>query len=98
VVWLGTLRLAAVAVAYLKVVLCLAWTFGLMGWVGSPVYLTTAVLPVILVTVGLAYEIHILWHYQRALEREAGPESHALAETFAELARPVAFSSATTAF
>jgi uncharacterized protein len=101
IVWLGTRRLAAIAVAYLKVVLCLVWTFGLMGWLGSPVYLTTAVLPVILVTVGLAAEIHILWHYQRVLARHAVPgaqQPDALRQTLAELARPVAFSALTTSF
>lgn len=101
IVWLGTRRLAAVAVAYLKVVLCLVWTFGLMGWLGSPVYLTTAVLPVILVTVGLAAEIHILWHYQRVLARHGepgAPHPEALRQTLAELARPVAWSALTTSF
>lgn len=101
VVWLGTRRMAGVGIAALKIVLCLVWTFGLMGWVGSPVYLTTAVLPVILVTVGLASEIHILWHYQRDLGRaaESGvPPEEVLRETFGELRRPVFYSAATTAF
>jgi predicted RND superfamily exporter protein len=96
VVWLGTRRMAGLGIAGLKIVVCLIWTFGLMGWVGSPVYLTTAVLPVILVTVGLASEIHILWHYQRSLERLGHLE--ALHETFGTLRRPVFFSAATTAF
>lgn len=104
VVWLGTRRMAGLGIAGLKIVVCLAWTFGLMGWVGSPVYLTTAVLPVILVTVGLASEIHILWHYQRNLAQaaraaESGLSSlEALRETFDTLRRPVFYSAATTAF
>jgi predicted RND superfamily exporter protein len=101
IVWLGTRRLSAVGIACLKIVLCLILVFGLMGWVGSPVYLTTAVLPVILVTVGLASEIHILWTYQRVLERpemRGRPHPQALQETFRELARPVIFSALTTAF
>ncbi len=100
VVWVGTRRIAALAVAGLKIVLCLVWTFGLMGWVGSPVYLTTAVLPVILVTVGLASEIHILWQYQRSLERPGALDRprQALRQAFAEIRRPVAWSALTTAF
>jgi predicted RND superfamily exporter protein len=101
VVWLGTRRMAGLGIAGLKIVVCLVWTFGLMGWVGSPVYLTTAVLPVILVTVGLASEIHILWHYQRELARaaESGLSPlEALRETFDTLRRPVFYSAATTAF
>lgn len=97
VVWLGTRRMAGLGIAGLKIVLCLVWTFGLMGWVGSPVYLTTAVLPVILVTVGLASEIHLLWHYQRNLA-QAASSLEALRETFGALWRPVFFSAATTAF
>lgn len=99
VVWRGTRRWAALAVAGAKIVGCLVWTFGLMGWVGSPIYLTTAMLPVILVTVGLASEIHILWHCQRALERSRVPiPEAALRQAFAEISRPVLWSAATTAF
>ena len=101
VVWRGTRRGAALAVAGTKIVCCLVWTFGLMGWTGSPIYLTTAMLPVILVTVGLASEIHILWHVQRALERAAErklPAEAALRRAFAEIRRPVLWSAATTAF
>src|SRR6185436_7571603 len=97
-VWLGTRSLAGVGVAWLKIALCLTWTFGLMGWLGSPIYLTTAMLPVILVAVGLAYEIHVLWHYPRALERPDAHAPRALRETLGELARPILFSSLTTAF
>lgn len=101
VVWLGTRRWAALAVAGAKIVCCLIWTFGLMGWVGSPIYLTTAMLPVILVTVGLAAEIHILWHVQRALERPGvldAPMPGALRQAFSEVSRPVLWSALTTAF
>jgi predicted RND superfamily exporter protein len=101
IVWLGTRRLAGLGIAYLKITICLIWTFGLMGWVGSPIYLTTAILPVILVIVGFAYEIHILWHYQGVLERPgrlASPHPEALRETMGEMMRPVVFSSLTTAF
>ncbi|HXU29291.1 MAG TPA: MMPL family transporter [Thermoanaerobaculia bacterium] len=101
VVWLGTRRWAALAVAALKIVCCLVWTFGLMGWLGSPIYLTTAVLPVILVTVGLASEIHILWHYQRTLARPGAldlPPPEALRQAFSEVGRPVLWSALTTAF
>ena len=38
---------------------CLVFVFGLMGWLGVPVYLTMAVMPVILVSMGLADEIHV---------------------------------------
>jgi len=66
-----------------------------MGWAGVPVYLTIAVLPVILTTIGLADEIHVFWHYQRILEKGASnPE--AVAETMDHLTRPVVLTSLTT--
>jgi uncharacterized protein len=98
VLWLGTRRLACLALAGAEVMACLLFTFGCMGWAGQPVYLTTAILPVILTTVILADEIHVFWRYQRALlEQETGPHPAALQHTMAELARPVCLTSLTTA-
>jgi predicted RND superfamily exporter protein len=99
VLWWGTRRLWAVAISFLKILMCLTWTFGLMGWVGSPIYLTTAVLPVILVTVGLAYEIHFLWHYQGVLARSDGAAPHPadLRHAVLEIGRPILLSAITTA-
>ncbi len=98
VFWLGCRRFAGVLVGLSEIGACLAWTFGLMGWLGVPVYLTTAVLPVILTCVGLADEVHLLWRYQRLLAEEPGrPHLELLARTFRELARPVVFTSLTTA-
>jgi uncharacterized protein len=100
VIWLGCRRLAGVGLALVEVGACLVFTFGLMGWCGVPVYLTTAVLPVILTTIGLADEIHIFWHYQRLLAEPGGggPHPAAVLSTFAALARPVLLTSLTTAF
>lgn len=99
ILWLGTRRFAAVALAFVKILMCLVWTFGLMGWLGFPVFLTTAVLPVILVTVGLAYEVHFLWHYQRVLARQGAdaPHPYALRVTVREIGRAVVLSALTTA-
>ncbi len=97
VVWLGCRRLAGVALAFQEVGACLLVTFGVMGWLGFPVYLTTAVLPVILTTVGLADEIHIFWHYQRIVARGADTSRRAAVEqTLAEMGPPVVLSSLTT--
>jgi hypothetical protein len=56
----------------------LVFVFGLMGWTGVPVYLTIAVLPVILVSMGLVDEIHVFTAYRRRRTRhpdEATAES-----------------------
>jgi len=95
VLLVGCRSLWGVALGLGEIGACLVWTFGLMGWLGVPVYLTTAVLPVILVTVGLADEIHILWRYQQVLER--GEEGiAAVRTTLAEMTRPVVLTSLTT--
>ncbi len=95
VIWLGCRRLWGVVLALSEVGACLVFTFGCMGWLGFPVYLTTAVLPVILTTIGLADEIHIFWHYQRLLESPGG-DRPAVERTMLEMRRPVILSSVTT--
>jgi len=96
VVWIGCRRAAGVALALGEVGACLLFTFGIMGWNGTPVYLTTAVLPVILTTIGLTDEIHILWHYQRLLAHEPDP-TRAVTRCMEEMLRPVTLTSITTA-
>jgi len=66
-------RLAAAWLPLLKVGLCLLALFGLMGWLGVPVYLTTAVLPVLLLAVGTASEVHLFRRF--AALREERPEA-----------------------
>ncbi len=98
VLWLGCRRLWGVALGLLEVGACLVWTFGVMGWLGFPVYLTTAVLPVILTSIGLADEIHVFWRYQRRLEAdEDAPHPAAVRATMADMTRPVVLTSVTSA-
>lgn len=99
VLWLGCRRLWGVLLGFAEVVACLVFTFGVMGWFGVPVYLTTAILPVLLVTLGLADEIHVFWQYQRSLA-EAKPgttQVEILRETMRGVTRPVVLTAATTA-
>jgi predicted RND superfamily exporter protein len=72
VFWRGCRRAWGTGAALVKIAVTLIWTFGLMGWLGFPVYLTTAVLPVILVSICLADEIHIFMQYQRFLGEPCG--------------------------
>lgn len=97
VLWLGCRRLWGVLLGLAEVGACLVFTFGLMGWMGVPVYLTTAILPVILVTLGLADEIHVYWHYQHLLaSKPRGPHPAAIRTTMEEMATPVVLTSFTT--
>ncbi len=77
---------------------CLVFVFGLMGWTGVPVYLTMAVLPVILVSMGLADEIHVFSRYrQRRAERPGEPVADAVRATLDETSLPVIATALTTA-
>jgi predicted RND superfamily exporter protein len=100
VIWIGCRRVWGVALALGNVGAAIVVTFGLMGWAGVPVYLTTAMLPVILTTVGVADEIHVFWHYQRTLAASGPGEAHTVTveRALARLVGPVAFTTMTTAF
>ncbi|MCP4246564.1 MAG: MMPL family transporter [bacterium] len=77
---------------------CLTFVFGLMGWCGVPVYLTIAVLPVILTAIGVADEIHIFTRYTQLLRVEPDADRlAALHRAVAEMAPPVVKTSVTTA-
>src|SRR5947209_9945203 len=93
--WATCGRAWAVLIGLAKVGAVQVFTLGLIGWLGEPVYLTTAVIPVLLTTVGLSDEIHLLWRYRH---RPPGqPPAEALRSTFEELTRPIVLTSLTTA-
>ncbi|MFN7963415.1 MAG: MMPL family transporter [Thermoanaerobaculia bacterium] len=99
VIWLGCRRVTPLLLASFEITACQLFTVGVMGWAGSPVYLTTAILPVIMTTICLADEIHIYWRYQQKLaEAGTGTAPRQLVEdTLEEIARPIALTSLTTA-
>jgi predicted RND superfamily exporter protein len=88
-------RLSAALIGLSKIGAAQVFTFGLLGWSGEPVYLTTAMIPVVLATVGIADEVHLLWSFYRRSAVE--PPLQAVERTLGELARPVIFTSLTTA-
>lgn len=94
-------RLAAVAVPLLKVGACLLVTLALMGWAGVPIYLTIAVLPVLIVSSGVTDEIHILSRVRSLLNHsDAACEPavpRAVERAMLELRRAVFGTSLTTA-
>jgi predicted RND superfamily exporter protein len=67
-----------------------------MGLAGVPVYLTTAVLPVILTAVGLTDEVHLFWHYQIHLDRQPDRPREALRRTLDEVVGPITLTGLTT--
>jgi predicted RND superfamily exporter protein len=95
VLWIACGRAWAALLGLVKVGAAQVFTLGLMGWCGQPVYLTSAMIPVLLTTIGLADEIHLLWHYRHRPADE--PPAEALHRILGELATPVVLTTLTTA-
>ncbi len=89
--------LGAVALPLGEVGACLVFVFAVMGWLDVPVYLTTAVLPVILAATGITDEIHIFSRYRQVL-RENPDDDHkdVVVAVMGELSRPIVMTSVTT--
>lgn len=95
----------AAVLPLMEVGACLVVVFGLMGWFDVPIYLTIAVMPVILTAIGVADEIHIFSRYAelmraRALNAEgvgAADRVRVVLATMDEMWVPVVKTSITTA-
>ncbi len=75
----------------------LIWMAGLMGLTGQPVFVTTLVLPVVLICVGVSDDVYALGHYFN----EAGHSKHSTIEetivaAFSSAARPVGVTAVST--
>ena len=91
-------RPAAALLPLIEVGACIAAVFGLMGWLGVPVYLTIAVMPVILIVTGVADEIHVFKRYTQELyERPAATAASVVMATMDEMWRPMTKTALTTA-
>ncbi len=90
-----------VAVALTEILLVLVWTLGTMGHCGVPVTLVTTILPVILMTVAVTDEIHLLDRFRRHRAGGAGggrtSSRPAMERALRDVARPIVLTSLTTA-
>ena len=72
------------------------FVFGLMGWCDVPLYLTTAVMPVLLTVLSVTNDIYLFNRYFNLLREKPGHEHKLLVgETFNKLIVPVACTSLT---
>lgn len=74
---IGFRSFTAAVLPLIEVGACLVTVFGLMGWCGIPVYLTIAVLPVILTAMGVADEVHIFSRYTKLLRERLKDSNNA---------------------
>ncbi len=82
----------------LVVVLSTLWTFGLMAWLGIPIYAVSTMIPVMLIAIGVADGIHIYGHlgfYQR--EHPGATARDGASEMIRGMWKPVVMTSVTTA-
>ena len=74
----------------------MVFVFGLMGWCHVPLYLTTAVMPVLLTVLSVTNDIYLFNRYFNLLREKPGHDHKLLlAETFNKLLVPVACTSLT---
>lgn len=78
------------------VVLGVAWTLGLMGWLGQPITIGTLVLPPILVVIGSSYATHMLARYYFNLQSAQSGDPRAVAHAALEQSALPLFVSALT--
>lgn len=75
----------------------LIWMTGLMGLTGQPVFVTTLVLPVVLICVGVSDDVYALGHYFNEAERAEGlTTEETIVAAFSSAARPVAITAVST--
>jgi predicted RND superfamily exporter protein len=82
----------------LVVLTSVAWTMGLMAWLGATLYAIGVLMPVLLIAIGVADGIHVIHLY--ALRRRIAPDApiaQTVLETMDEIAAPVVMTSITTA-
>lgn len=88
---------AAALVSLSEIGVSLVCTAGLMGLMNRPVFVTTLVLPVILMVIGVTDDIYALNRYFAAARRDPRRPVRELVESsFAEVAKPIALTAATT--
>lgn len=75
----------------------LIWMLGLMGLTGQPVFVTTLVLPVVLICVGVSDDVYALSHYFNvAVRAQDQTAEDTIVAAFSSAARPVAMTAIST--
>jgi len=77
------------------VVAALAWTLGLMGWMGVPLSMMTMIVPVFLIAVGTAYCMHIMSTYLNAAQY-TDSRRKAVLHCYSRMSLPTVLAVATT--
>ena len=90
--------LLLVGLSFIMIFLVDIWTLGFMTSVGVPLYIIQCVMPVILMALSVADEIHLFGRYFEEQEKSTAPNREKVLAVMAEMWRPVVLTSVTTAF
>ncbi|HKP82121.1 MAG TPA: MMPL family transporter [Pyrinomonadaceae bacterium] len=75
----------------------LVWMSGLMGLTGQPIFVTTLVLPVVLICVGVSDDVYALGHYfNEAVRAKDSTVEETIVAAFSSAARPVGVTAVST--
>lgn len=88
---------APALLSLMEIGVSLIWMSGLMGLTGQPVFVTTLVLPVVLICVGVSDDVYALGHYFNEAERaEHSTVEETILAAFSSAGRPVATTAVST--
>jgi predicted RND superfamily exporter protein len=92
--------LLGVVLPVLTVVLAVVWTLGIIAWLDRPLNVVTSIVPMLILTIGFAYAIHVVSAFYEAA-RTADPQSRdqradAVYEGLQEVGLPVILTGLTT--
>lgn len=90
-------HLAPALLSLTEIGVSLIWMSGLMGLTGQPVFVTTLVLPVVLICVGVSDDVYALGHYFTEAEHTKDSTTEdTIVAAFSGVARPVATTAVST--
>jgi uncharacterized protein len=82
----------------LVVFISTVWTFGLMAFIGIPIYAVSTMIPVMLIAIGVAYGIHLYSHLEMTLNQNPNISTKdAIEDMLSEMWKPVVMTAVTTA-
>ncbi len=88
--------LRGIALPLAMIAVALAWTGGVLAWLERPLNLVTALVPPLVITVGLAYAIHVIAEFDLVVAAGAPSRREAARRTAAASALPVTLNGITT--
>jgi predicted RND superfamily exporter protein len=89
--------LGGILLPLFKVLITILWTLGIMALFGIPIFIVTSIMPVILMAMGLADEIHLFGRYRE--ERLNFPQkerNRVVIESVLKIWKPILYTSLTT--